>query len=84
MDEPRELVCHTANLKVEAVKGIIQGSEFKPKLAKHAQCVARHCFKSQSCVSNHSPLKQTIKASSSCVEKDYVCVPRRILEDKEQ
>lgn len=46
MDELKGLVCHTANLKMEVVKGIIQGSEFKPKLAKHAPCMARHCFKS--------------------------------------
>lgn len=46
-DEIRVLLCHKANLKEEAVKGIIQRSEFKPKLAQHAQCVALICFKSQ-------------------------------------
>lgn len=55
VDEPRGLVCHTANLKKEkekkreVVKGIIQGSEFNPELAKHAQRAAAHrCFKLQS------------------------------------
>lgn len=55
-DEPRGLVCHTANLKKEkekkkreVVKGIIQGSEFNPELAKHAQrAAAQRCFKLQS------------------------------------
>lgn len=47
MDELRGPACHTANLKAEVVKGIIQGSEFNPKLAKHVQCAALHCFKSQ-------------------------------------
>ena len=46
-DELRGLACHTANLEAEVVKGIIQRSEFNPKLAKHAQCAALHCFKSQ-------------------------------------
>lgn len=53
-----ELACHTANLKVEVVKGIIQRSEFNPKLAKHAQCVA-------SIVSNHNSLKRTRKVLST-------------------
>lgn len=34
--ELRGLARRTANLKMEVVKGIIQGSEFNPKLAKHA------------------------------------------------
>lgn len=46
-DELRGLACHTANLKEEVVKGIIRGSEFNPKLAKHAQRPALLCFKSQ-------------------------------------
>lgn len=41
------------------MKGIIQGSEFNPKLAKHAQCAARLCFKSQFLVSNHTSVKRT-------------------------
>lgn len=36
-DEVSELTYHMANLKSEVVKRIIQGSEFNPKLAKHAQ-----------------------------------------------
>lgn len=51
-DELRGLACHTANLKVEVVKGIIQRSKFNPKLAKHAQCAALHCFRSQSIQKN--------------------------------
>lgn len=43
----RGLARRTANLKMEVVKGIIQGSEFNPKLAKHAPRMALHCFKSQ-------------------------------------
>lgn len=60
-DEQRELACHTSNLKAEVVKGIIQGSELNPKLAKHAQCVGLHCFKSQSFVSNYNSLKEPKK-----------------------
>lgn len=45
--ELRGLARRTANLKMEVVKGIIQGSEFNPKLAKHAPRMAFHCFKSQ-------------------------------------
>lgn len=45
--ELRGLARRTANLKMEVVKGIIQGSEFNPKLAKHAPRMALHCFKSR-------------------------------------
>lgn len=61
MDEIRGLLCHTANLKEEVVKGIIQRSEFKPKLAQQAQCVAPVCFKSQPVVLNHNSVEGTRK-----------------------
>lgn len=62
MDEIRGLLCHTANLKEEVVKGIIQRSEFKPKLAQHAQCAALICFESQPVVSNHNSVEGNKRA----------------------
>lgn len=61
MDEIRGLLCHTANLKEEVVKGIIQRSEFKPKPAQHAQCVVLVCFKSQPVVLNPNSVEATRK-----------------------
>lgn len=63
MDEIRGLLCHTANLKEELVKGIIQRSEFTPKLAQHAQYVARVCFKSQPVVLIHNSVDGTRNVS---------------------
>lgn len=60
MDEIRGLLCHTANLKEEVVKGIIQRSEFK--LAQHAQCAALICFESQPVVSNHNSVEGNKRA----------------------
>lgn len=69
-DELRGLACHTANLKEEVVKGIIPGSEFNPKLAKHAQCAALLCFKSQSFISHHNSGKRarTLSIRATCRE----------------
>lgn len=80
MDEIRGLLCHTANLKEEVVKGIIQRSEFKPKLAQHAQCAALVWFESQPVVSNHNSVEGNksetgfVSLSHSANMGDSVCV----------
>lgn len=86
MDEIRGLLCHTANLKEEVVKGIIQRSEFKPKLSQHAQCVALICVKSQPVVLNHEGTRKRrervrlfITLSANMVRQGWVMEERWML-----
>lgn len=82
MVEQPGLVCHTANLKDRAVKGIIQGSKFNPKLAKHAQCAVLHCFKSlftqreQRC--HHQHEQHAVKNQSKQHYLQQVCAQQSV------
>lgn len=65
------LACHAANLKAELVKRISRGSWFNPKLAKHAQCVAVHCFKSQAHFSQR--ITKSVNMFSASGQLSQIC-----------